>query len=323
MRPLCSGPPSSRPELERLKPGISTGGLTARFSFRDLGREEIEPFIRGQLQNGEEAKAFTAEAIGAIADFSGGDPALVNRLARIMLDNPGWTDRRQEGEPATVAAQVPAAPRRHLRWAMSIALLLCAAAAGLLITREIREIGDPPIAREPATLADQIAPTLALLEAPGPEPTTASSETAADRSEALTRSTPSPSLPRKRGRVRAETGNPGAPGEGAASRGSAPALAAEELAALVARGEAFVQMRDTASARLYFERAAEAGDGRAALRLGETFDPVFLGRAGIHGAQADRQQAVSWYRRARDLGNADAARLLETVESQDQGRVSR
>ena len=82
-------------------------------------------------------------------------------------------------------------------------------------------------------------------------------------------------------------------------------------------------MRDLTSARLYFERAAEAGDGRAALRLGETFDPTFLGRAGIRGAQADRQQAVSWYRRARDLGNANAARLLETVESQDQGRVSR
>jgi TPR repeat protein len=92
------------------------------------------------------------------------------------------------------------------------------------------------------------------------------------------------------------------------------ALSAEQLSALVARGDALVQMRDLTSARLYFQRAAEAGDGRAALRMGQTFDPALLGRVGIFGVPGDAQQAVYWYRHARDLGDADAARLLEKLK---------
>jgi hypothetical protein len=93
-----------------------------------------------------------------------------------------------------------------------------------------------------------------------------------------------------------------------------PRLPAEQLAALVARGDGFVQMRDLTSARLYFERAAEAGDGRAALRMGETFDPAFLARAGIRGVQGDRQQAILWYQRARERGEAEATRRLEEIQ---------
>jgi hypothetical protein len=90
-----------------------------------------------------------------------------------------------------------------------------------------------------------------------------------------------------------------------------PRLSAEESAALVARGDAFIQMRDIASARLFYDRAAEAGDGRAALWMGETFDPDFLWRVGIRSAQGDRQQAAVWYRLARDRGDTEAARLLD------------
>jgi hypothetical protein len=85
-------------------------------------------------------------------------------------------------------------------------------------------------------------------------------------------------------------------------------------AALVTRGDAFVRMRDITSARLFYERAAEAGDGQAASRMGATFDPAFLERAGIPGAKPDEQQAVSWYRRARELGDAEADRLLKTLD---------
>ena len=82
-------------------------------------------------------------------------------------------------------------------------------------------------------------------------------------------------------------------------------LSAAEIAALVARGDALVSQRDIASARLFYERAAEAGDGWAALRMGATFDPAFLGRAGIPGEASNQQEALSWYRRARGLGRAD------------------
>ena len=93
-----------------------------------------------------------------------------------------------------------------------------------------------------------------------------------------------------------------------------PGLSATETAELVARGDAFMRARDVVSARLYYERAAEAGDGRAALRMGQTFDPAFFG--GIRGPQASRQDALSWYSRARDLGDAEAQRMLKKYEPQ-------
>jgi TPR repeat protein len=87
-------------------------------------------------------------------------------------------------------------------------------------------------------------------------------------------------------------------------------LSPEEITAFVKRGDKLLKGGDIASARLYYERAAEAGDGSAALRVGETFDPVFLGRVGVRGMPGDPQQAFSWYRRARDLGEAEAERRL-------------
>ena len=55
-----------------------------------------------------------------------------------------------------------------------------------------------------------------------------------------------------------------------------PGVASGDVVALVARGDLFVGIADIVSARLFYERAAEAGDARAALRLGQTYDPSFL-----------------------------------------------
>jgi hypothetical protein len=93
-------------------------------------------------------------------------------------------------------------------------------------------------------------------------------------------------------------------------------LSTKEIAALVTRGDAFLTAGDIASARLFYERAADAGDSAAALRLGATFDPNFLGRVGIRGNPGDPAQAAFWYRRARDLGDAAAAERLKTLEGQ-------
>jgi TPR repeat protein len=91
-------------------------------------------------------------------------------------------------------------------------------------------------------------------------------------------------------------------------------LSATEITALETRGDAFLRAGDIASARLFYERAADAGDSAAALRLGATFDPNFLGRAGVRGNPGDPAQAASWYRRARDLGDAAAAERLKNLE---------
>jgi hypothetical protein len=87
-----------------------------------------------------------------------------------------------------------------------------------------------------------------------------------------------------------------------------------EIAALVTRGDAFLSTGDIVSARLFYERAADEGDGGAALRLGATFDPGFLSRTGIRGAPSDPAQASSWYRRALELGNSAAQEALRDLE---------
>jgi hypothetical protein len=95
-----------------------------------------------------------------------------------------------------------------------------------------------------------------------------------------------------------------------ADRGFSPA----EVTTLLTRGDQFLRTGDIASARLFYERAAEAGIGAAALRLGATFDPRFLSRAGVVGVQGDPAQAAGWYRRARDLGEAAAGERLNLLE---------
>jgi HPt (histidine-containing phosphotransfer) domain-containing protein len=91
-------------------------------------------------------------------------------------------------------------------------------------------------------------------------------------------------------------------------------LSAAEIAALVTRGDAFLSAGDIVSARLFYERAADGGDGGAALRLGVTFDPAFLSRTGVRGTPDDLAQASSLYRRALDLGNPAAQEHLQNLE---------
>jgi TPR repeat protein len=92
---------------------------------------------------------------------------------------------------------------------------------------------------------------------------------------------------------------------------SAKPLLAAEVAELLARGDSFVLIGDVASARVFYERAANAGDGRAAVRMGATFDPVFLRRAGLRNTFGAQVQARSWYRRALDLGSVEARALVK------------
>jgi hypothetical protein len=92
-------------------------------------------------------------------------------------------------------------------------------------------------------------------------------------------------------------------------------LSAAEIAVLLTRGDKAFSSGDVASARLYYGRAASAGDGQAALRLGETFDPVFLDHAHLRSARGDLAAALSWYRRARDMGAAEAEVLLNSLEA--------
>jgi len=98
-------------------------------------------------------------------------------------------------------------------------------------------------------------------------------------------------------------------------RASALKISARETSSLLTRGDSLFGVRDVTSARLYYERAADAGDAQAALRLGETYDPSFLALARLNGVRGDPVVAARWYRHARDLGNPEAEILLKSLHA--------
>jgi hypothetical protein len=96
-----------------------------------------------------------------------------------------------------------------------------------------------------------------------------------------------------------------------------PTFSGAEIAGLLARGDWLLATGDITAARLLYERAADAGEARAAVRLGETFDPVYLDGSHLRGLQGDRDMAVFWYRHARDLGATGVASRLKKLEAKE------
>jgi TPR repeat protein len=92
-------------------------------------------------------------------------------------------------------------------------------------------------------------------------------------------------------------------------------ISAVEVSALLMRGDSLLGAGDVASARQFYERATDAGNAQAALRLGETYDPSFLALARLNGVRGDLAVATRWYRRARELGNPEAEILLKSLNA--------
>jgi DNA repair exonuclease SbcCD ATPase subunit len=83
---------------------------------------------------------------------------------------------------------------------------------------------------------------------------------------------------------------------------------------LLDRGDSLFSSGDIASARLFYERAAQTGNADAALRLGETYDPAFLKRVQPR-EYANSSRALFWYGRARELGATEADILLKDMQT--------
>jgi hypothetical protein len=84
-----------------------------------------------------------------------------------------------------------------------------------------------------------------------------------------------------------------------------------ELENLIAQGDERFKTGDIFAARLFYERAAGAGSAHAALMAGATYDPTFLASVGVQGLRGDEGTAMTWYRRARDLGDPEADQFLK------------
>ncbi|MFM9846709.1 MAG: hypothetical protein ACKVP3_06070 [Hyphomicrobiaceae bacterium] len=81
----------------------------------------------------------------------------------------------------------------------------------------------------------------------------------------------------------------------------------------IATGNELLGEGDIATARLYYQRAVDAGLHEGALAMAASFDPTELGRLGARGLQGDTQAARRWYERARELGAPEAAERLRRL----------
>ncbi len=89
----------------------------------------------------------------------------------------------------------------------------------------------------------------------------------------------------------------------------------DEIATLLKRGDELIASGDLAAARLVLQRAAEAGDARAALTLAGTYDPIVLEKLAVHGFAPNIAMAREWYEKAKQFGSVDASWRLEMLAS--------
>src|SRR5436190_20117305 len=254
--------------LQRLKEHLF------REELQELDRKEIETFIRRQLPEGQ-TSALTAEAITSIADFSGGDPVRVKRLSRLLLEFPDVVASDGEEKPVGSADRATGPPhatgihnhprtsdtgvfrtapdgkpeiapprRRQWVWGLAVGILLCLVIGGFLMVAGEPELGagTEPLPQVIGTTprAAEEALASAPSEAP-PQAEAAWSPIAEPAEEAPSAEIPEPN-----------TAAPAAPAPTPTTPVAEPPLSALELAALVARGDAFVSSRDIATARLFY-----------------------------------------------------------------------
>ena len=331
-------------------PNILKARLTAHLSVEQLDHDEVEAFIRYQLPPGSRSNFLTAQRVALIAITSGGDPAAVNRLARRML----------EAEPATPAGGLLARLSWRSGFDKPLGVEPTAGPDASIVDGKITPPrGKPSRSGESLKLTAGIIVCLGILGVvagafgsrvfdnllndhllphkdgipaegtPGRAALPMASPGAGGSSSAgVTVETPRAAAPEVAAapvmaapeRPRAAPSLPSAPQPTGSPAPSGPRLSADETTALMARGDAFLGGGDIASARLFFQRAADAGDSRAAMRMAVTFDAAFLDRAGVHGVRGDPEQAAFWFRRARELGEAKTGRTAPSVEPPPQPR---
>jgi hypothetical protein len=102
--------------------------------------------------------------------------------------------------------------------------------------------------------------------------------------------------------------SPPAPAPEPLRQANAPTLPRDEIEGYLARGERMLKAGDIATARLFFTRAAEAGEARGALAMARSFDAEILRTLPVYGMQPNPHEAARWYAKAKDLGPTAAAR---------------
>jgi predicted lipid-binding transport protein (Tim44 family) len=82
---------------------------------------------------------------------------------------------------------------------------------------------------------------------------------------------------------------------------------------LCAEGLVAFAKGDIATARAFLKRAAEGGDARALMALGDTYDPTTLARLGAVGLKGDEAAARAYYSRALAAGVGGARERIAAL----------
>jgi hypothetical protein len=165
----------------------------------------------------------------------------------------------------------------------------------------------PQVTTSPtAALSQSAAPFQGAISAPSPASQNTTSSQGASSSLSLSEASP------EREATAMLSPGPGGARTPPASK-AVRRLDPEDIKLLMKQGERFTAAGDLATARLLFQRAAEAGDATAALAMGATYDPIVLAGLGVLGMSADLGKARSWYEKAREFGSPEASRRLELL----------
>ncbi len=76
---------------------------------------------------------------------------------------------------------------------------------------------------------------------------------------------------------------------------------ADDIKSWMSHGRDLERVGYLAGARLFYQRAAEAGSAEGARAMAETYDPAVFTKLGVHGLEPDPAQAQKWYERAKML----------------------
>ena len=87
----------------------------------------------------------------------------------------------------------------------------------------------------------------------------------------------------------------------------------ERAQRMMRKGDEQLEEGNVSAARLLYERAAEAGLAQAAMALAATFDAAEFARLKLRGVEANPNEAIRWYERARQLGAAGAEERLRRI----------
>jgi len=82
---------------------------------------------------------------------------------------------------------------------------------------------------------------------------------------------------------------------------------------LIARATELLNAGDVSAARSTFEYLVMQGSPAAAVAMGETYDPIILGKLLIKGLEADAKKAQQWYEKAEELGSSQARSRLNAL----------